>query len=466
MTAPRRLRVNAFCPGLAREGPLSPNWVSWTTQERMHRVAPTLAFAEGPDERDWRDQRIGWGVVLPDNEALSPRERAEATELPPRVQEIIRERNGVVVRHRAELMPEKLTRYYDDGSRQDPRVAGGEFGIGRGCLPMYLVIVASPAQIPWKHQYAIASTRMVGRLALSCEALTRYFEHLATDWAGAAAKPLAPLLWSTDWGRDDITSLMRHAIAERVHRTYKTDATLCPRYLAQEDATAAKLVEALVERTPGMIVTTSHGRTSPLDNAVAMGNSIGVPIDQQQATLDIGALLGAWQPDGAIWYAHACCSAGADEQTSYAGLFERDHDVDRIVQGVSKVGSRVAPLPTALLSADKPVRAFIGHVEPTFDYPLQDPQTGQPLGGAFCDALTVKAYGARRYPIGAAFRGVQALAAQQFVMWDTARNAAQRATDAASRQQKREMALRAQLGGLDWQGVVILGDPTVAVPTG
>ena len=111
-------------------------------------------------------------------------------------------------------------------------------------------------------------------------------------------------------------------------------------------------------------------------------------VDQDKKLLNIAELLNAWQPDGAIWYAHACCSAGTDANTSYAGLFDAGSDLDRILRGVTTAGSRVAPLPTALLGATKPARAFVGHVEPTFDWPLQDPETGQPLSLPVSDALT------------------------------------------------------------------------------
>jgi hypothetical protein len=188
-----------------------------------------------------------------------------------------------------------------------------------------------------------------------------------------------------------------------------------------------------------------------------------MPVDQEEKLLDGPALLKAWQPDGAIWYAHACCLAGTDTCTSYAGLFDPAGSVDRILQGVTQAGSGVAPLPTALLSAEKPARAFVGHVEPTFDWPLQDPETGRPLSLPFSDALTRKLYAAHRHPIGSAFRDVHALASKQFALWYQAKDAAQRMTDPVARRGKREMALRAQLGGLDWQGVVILGDPTVAI---
>jgi hypothetical protein len=459
----RSLRINAWNPDLKNSGTLAPNWFGWASRLRMQRVDRTLSFDDAPDLRDWRNPKIGWGVVLPENENLSPGERASPLELPDKVQHIISERNGVVLRYRADLAPEKIARYYPgEGGQQDPVAIGSEIGVEVGEIPLYLLILASPEQIPWRHQYLMASTRLVGRLDLPPDALENYFTHLHTGWAGSQIKPLAPLLWSVDW-EGDITALLRQMVAEPAYATYRTDDTLDPMYLHGSGATSGALMDALQSRRPGMIVTTSHGATSPLDDVAALRASVGLPVDQDRKLLDSTALLKGWQPDGSIWYAHACCSAGTDAQTSYSGLFDPMGDVDRILQGTSQAGSRVAPLPTALLSAEKPARAFIGHVEPTFDWPLQDPETGQPLSLPFSDALTKKLYATRRYPVGAAFQQIQALSSAQFKAWQFAKDDAQRATDAASRQRKREMALRAQLGGLDWQGVVILGDPTVAI---
>ena len=42
-------------------------------------------------------------------------------------------------------------------------------------------------------------------------------------------------------------------------------------------------------------------------------------------------------------------------------------------------GAFTTPLPRALLGATRPLRAFVGHVEPTFDWTLRQRQTGEHL---------------------------------------------------------------------------------------
>jgi hypothetical protein len=461
--ADRALRINAFVPDVSNSSALSRDWDSWATRQLMQPRKKLLDFADAPDPRDWRNPKVGWGVVLPEDERLSEKDRALPTGLPDAVCKTIRDRDGVILRYRADIAPEKIARYYAaDGRRQDCHLVGSDPGIGVGELPMYLLILASPEKIPWKQQYIMAGSRIVGRLDLPVEALENYFLHLANNWKGSAAKPRAPVVWSVDW-EGDITALLRRMVAEPTYDAYKNDTALDPFFLHDVGATDTALIEALVSRRPGVIVTTSHGSTGPLNDVTALVSTLGMPVDQNRKLLNLKELLAAWQPDGAIWYAHACCSAGSDAETSYAGLFDPNGDIDRILRGVMTAGSRVAPLPTALLCANQPARAFVGHVEPTFDWPLQDPETGQPLGLPFSDALTTKLYATSRHPIGSAFQAVHALASDQFKLWYQAKEEAQREKSAATRRRKREMALRAQLGGLDWQGVVILGDPTVAV---
>lgn len=95
-----------------------------------------------------------------------------------------------------------------------------------------------------------------------------------------------------------------------------------------------------------------------------------------------------WEPDGVVWLAHACCSAGSVASSGYAGLFDPGDPIAELLAGVSEAaGSRTAPLPRRLLGHPKPARAFLGQVEPTFDWTLSDPDTGQPLSNALCDAV-------------------------------------------------------------------------------
>jgi len=110
-------------------------------------------------------------------------------------------------------------------------------------------------------------------------------------------------------------------------------------FLTGQDATHAQLRDALSGATPGLVVTTSHGRTGPLNDPVAMQRDLGLLVDRTNTTLPIVDLLNAWQPNGAIWYAHACCSAGCDTGSVFADLF-RPAPLARTLDSIGKLGAQ------------------------------------------------------------------------------------------------------------------------------
>lgn len=86
-------------------------------------------------------------------------------------------------------------------------------------------------------------------------------------------------------------------------------------------------------------------------------------VDDSFTLLDLEncCLLGSLM---APWYAHACCSAGSDDQTSYQGPVDAGSTVAQTLAAGAALGTRVAPLPRLLLGAEKPLRAFIGRTCP------------------------------------------------------------------------------------------------------
>jgi hypothetical protein len=461
------LSMNAFDDKPAAASRLAETWIDWVVNEHTVRTLPVLSAPREVDLQNWKDPKIGWGVLLPENESLGKPDRALALDAPSPLQKLIRQRSGVVLRYREDLFPERIRRYFQDGEAKDLALTGSGRGIGREELPYYLLIYATPDVIPWSVQYTLSSSCFTGRLFLDDASLERYVGHLLTDWDSCTAVvPSGPVVWSVDFGAPDITSLMRKVIAEPLCRAYQLDKELQPICLFGASATHEELQKILAKRHPKMIVTTSHGRTSPIDATKVdeLRGSLGLPVDAKHSTLKVKGLLEAWQPDGAVWYAHACCSAGADRDTNFQGLFESGSANDSMLKGVAGAGSLIAPLPMALLTAEKPARAFIGHVEPTFDWTLQDPETGQSLTSELYGALYTRLFNEVRSPVGHAFSSLQRDAANLLVKWVSACKGISSAKSADERAEKRWMALRLQLGGLDRQGCVIIGDPTVTIP--
>jgi hypothetical protein len=461
---PTRLQVNAFAgDSVGNASDVDDTLFRWAARPQDKKAASFLKPEEVADESDWMHPRVGWGLVLPDNPKLKSKQLARADDAPEPLRRLMEARpEAPVLRFRRETWTTHLRRHYPAGGSQDLALVGSERGVGKGQLPLYLLLCGTPDEIPWRFQYLLNQTSAVGRLALDDDALDRYVTHLIDDWSSTGSDVRAAVVWTADHGGDDISHLMRTVIAEPVFEKYAGDGDLRAASLlvaSQGDgavATGERLIEALAQQRPAVVVTTSHGMTGPLDDQEALIANLGLLVDEKFRVLDLEALLAAWQPDGAIWYAHACCSAGSDGRTAFSGVVPEGSEVAAILSGVAAVGNRIAPLPTALLSAAKPARAFIGHVEPTFDWTISDPRTGQPLTGGIRDALYERLY--QPWPVGHALRtffdgvgdlfGARDLAYEQFNQGDETLGA----------------ALLHQLAALDRRSLVVLGDPTVRLP--
>lgn len=463
---PDVLRMNAWTGSATPSSALAPSALLWGLKRRIE--GPSAAdLALGPpallSESAWQDPSVGWGLVLPENEALGSAERATAVDAPTEIQELLAARQPApVFRYRSDHLSGFLRRYYDDGSFQDPSLAAVKPGVAKGLLPKYLLIYASPAQIPWRFQYVANSSRMVGRLWLEGQALTNYVTALVDDWKDGESDPTAPLVWSASFGQPDITWLMDAVISQKVTSAFGSDGDLHATSHFGSAATAEGLRSSLAKTTPSLVVTTSHGMTGPLDDVTAMRASLGRLVDVEHALVDEQQLLADWSPNGAIWYAHACCAAGSDGVSRHAGLFDPASGIAQLLSGVAAgCGSTIAPMPTALLGAKRPLRAFVGHVEPTFDWTLRNPETGQPLASSIVEALYNRLYqqGPTAMTIAHALREIYAESGAFLAQYLEAISEVN--TNAP---QARERALYRQLVAMDRQQMVILGDPTVMLP--
>jgi len=457
---PDTLAVNAWTGEEEPVADVSDKARGWAVRQQTDKVPQLLAPPPEVDLRDWRHAEVGWGLVLPENEQLSVADRAIAADAPEPIRELLKAREGApVFRYRPDLHNRFLRRYSTNQPPQDIAIAGSERGTGPGRLPWYLLLCGSPEVLPWDLQYVLNTAAYVGRLDLDEEGLAHYVSALMNDWQDAACRPEQPVVWTVDHGHPDITFLMRNAIAEPIATALKGDSQIGDSLLrlAGKDATVGSLIDALADRQPALVVTTSHGMTGPVADPERMAAQLGFLVDHLRASLGPDELLARWQPDGAIWYAHACCSAGSDKRTRYKGLVKEGSPVEKTLEGVAALGARVAPLPRKLLGAEKPLRAFVGHVEPTFNWTLQSPETGQILTSTIKKALYNDLYSAK--PVGMAFDRVYHHVGELLAQWKSAVDEVDQGTPGA-----RVAALRSQLTALDRQSMVILGDPTACIP--
>jgi hypothetical protein len=459
---PDGVQINAWT-GEKTASDALPSQTPWAQSQRLAAAPPRrLAAPQEIDERNWSDPRVGWGVVLLDNDGLSAADRSTAVDAPPAIRRLIEKRsNAPVLRWRKKLEQVFLRRYYPDGSCQDLEILAPKIGTDKGCMPKYLLIYGPPTQIPWALQYALQMSLFVGRLDLVDTALDRYVDALMNDWQDQTSDPKAPVVWSVDLGKNDITWLMARAVAGKLWDKIDGNNDLIRRRrIADASANGSNLVTALTELSPALVITTSHGMTGPLDDDVRLKSWIGAPVDIEHKVVD-GAKLQAWQPAGAIWYSHACCSAGSDAISRYKGLLPETGTIGTVLNKIATVaGAAVAPVPRALLGAEKPLRAFVGHVEPTFDWTLRDPANKQVLTHVLCTALYDKLYlRYERNPIGWALQKVYQEAGAFYGAWQKAI-----AGINTGEPGMRDFALYRQLVAMDRQTLVILGDPTVSLP--
>jgi hypothetical protein len=458
---PNSLAINAWTGESSNASPTSKDAEDWILSSGPPRIRTFLAPQKAADPGNWRDPRVGWGLVLPNNPALTAEESMAAKDAPEPLRELLAKRgeNG---------NPAPVFRYISGANRvgflhrngADIPVSMAPAGTGPGAIPRFLLIYGTPEQIPWQLQYNLNAVCAVGRLTLKGSGLENYVKALLSDWSGSKADKTSAVVWAVDHGPSDITDLMRRSIAERVAAKISSDTDLAGNstYIdgSKSPATAATLVAALVSRKPALVVTTSHGQTGPLDNIPMMGENLGLLVDAGHELVKPDSLVAQWQPSGAIWYAHACCSAGSDSQTMFDGLVAQGSAVDQILKGVAKVGARTAPLPEALLGAKEPLRAFVGHVEPTFDWTLQQRFTGQFQTAAIEEALYDRLY--QPQPLGLAFRDFYNRLAGIYAEYDTHL----RAFNGGAKREAQ--MLYSLLLARDVQTMVTLGDPTAILP--
>ncbi len=427
-------------------------------------------FARPPadvDPKHWWDPRIGYGIVLPETDGLTAEQLKTGSDAPEPIVELLRERpETAVLRYRRSFEDSQRKMFLRNwAAGSDISLERPPVGVGPGEMPSYLLIVAPPGDdagsIPWDLQYILNAERRVGRLDLDDEGLGNYVRHLVDDWSDAGSHVERSVICAIDHGGDDITVLMRRAIAEAVVERFRGDDDLKDHVTyfdgSQQLLEWSDFISALTAQRPAFVLTTSHGKTEPADDLVKMAADLGLPIDQRFKALDLDALLNAWKGDGAIWYCHACCSAGSDTPSIFAQLFEPGSEHRTTLDAIAALGAMSSPLPKRLLGSSNPLRAFVGQVEPTFNWTLRNPQSKAHLTDPLCRSLYRRLY--QPEGIGLAMRPWYDTLSTLYAEWDAAQRAFDRGEDTE------ELLFYLRLASRDLQSTVILGDPTAILPS-
>lgn len=456
---PRTIQIDAWS-GKRASGRIVGGGLAWG--------ATSLAGAHDPldleppaDPTRWDDDDVGYGILVPDDESGAwSKKKVTGGDLAPSLRRLLGARkSAVVLRWRPVLGATRVRRYYADGRTSDLRIGLTAFGTGIEKLPRYVLIAAPPAAIPWEVQYAFALRHAVGRLPFTGDDFAPYVDAMldgADGWDAAPPVSGTAAVWAVDHGARDITRLMRSALAEPLV-TELTDPRLQVVSRMDAEATGDALLAALGAR-PTLVVTSSHGAT-PLNQA-EMTRTLGMPVDRDKKSPLIDDLV-AEMPSGAVWFAQACCSAGANAQSGYSELLEQGTTARSIVDAVARQGSIVAPAPLRMLAKENPLRGVLAHVEPTFDVTLRDPATKQRFTHDIVAALAGNLHAGR--PLGLILADYYAGIGPILRAWaEQARRYDDPKADDPDAAARRMAALR--LVAWDRQALVLLGDPTVRIP--
>jgi hypothetical protein len=460
VVADEPIAIDAFTGEAPVVGRFAADYRPWALTTPKYGQ-PTMR-PDPPDPANWAHPEVGWGLILPERAGQTPEQLATAADAPEPIRALVAARHGKVLRYRAgKAFSDWTLRDYTSG---DLLSAAAPVGTGPQQLPKYLLIYASPADVPWHIQFALNPVRCVGRLDLTGDALGNYVAALQGRWAHSSASYASPVVWAVDHGGGDITTLMRNTVAAPIYDAFNGDAEMPGAAFVDGSAlpaTVKALSAALVANRPSLVLTSSHGLTGPLSDVDAMRTTLGLPVDQEHRVLTPDALLAEWQPDGAIWFAQACCSAGSDSPTAYAGLFEAGSLLGETLTRIANVGPTVAPLPRALLGASKPLRAFIGHVEPTFDWTLSFPPNRQVLTSDLKTAVYTRLCSG--LPVGLAMSGYYPAIATLLTQYIHAKQTYDSTVGAAAKPSL-DMLVYSRVTAHDRASTVILGDPTAAIP--
>jgi hypothetical protein len=461
LAATQAVAIDAYTGDAAATGRFAADHRAWALA--TPKYGQPFMRPDPPDPENWADPRVGWGLILPESAGRTDDQLAGAGDAPEAIQALVAARHGKVLRYRAGTKFANWTlRDYAGGG--DLLTAASPVGAGPQQVPKYLLIYATPADVPWHVQFALNPVRCVGRLDLTGDALDNYVTALMDGWKASAAAYSRPVVWAVDHGDGDITTLMRDSVAAPIAAALACDNEVThPTFIdgSSQAATTAALRAALAANQPALVVTSSHGMTGPLADVAAMKGNLGLLVDQAHHVMSPDDLLAHWQPDGAIWFAQACCSAGADSPSAYAGLFEPGSVLDETLTAIAKVGATTSPLPRALLGAARPLRAFIGHVEPTFDWTLSFPPNRQVLTSDLETAIYTRLCGGQR--VGRAMRGYYPAIGSLLQGYVSARTTYGTQVGAAARQTL-DMLVYSRVSSHDRASTVILGDPTAAIP--
>jgi hypothetical protein len=154
---PTTLAINAYTGAMQADGAVSAAANRWILTNGPEPVRAFLKPPPAANFNDWTDPRVGWGLVLPERPGQSDSDLVSGDDAPEPIRELLKKRSQIlgsparVLRYRPES-PDRFRFLRNYRDRKDLAISGSPTGIAPGCLPCYVLIAASPEQIPWELQ--------------------------------------------------------------------------------------------------------------------------------------------------------------------------------------------------------------------------------------------------------------------------------------------------------------------------
>ncbi len=438
----------------------------------VHRVSsqPHLGLPAGVDPRDVA--QAGWAVVFHAAES-----RAVKDALKP------------LIEHRQARIGEAKTRILEYRPGEEWRQWLSRHGVAAGRVqpakvPYYLLLVGSPARIPYDFQQLLGVEYAVGRLGFETAGEVRRYAQSVVDHEtrGQAMQDKTAVFFSprhdfdpaTRWSADELVKPLMDGLpaageeplpSRRPARPGVAEARgFLTRGLWGEDATRASLKEVFHPpggRPPALVFAAAHGLGWPADHSRQLASQGALLCQDWPAVGRIDPDLHCFGGDdlgddarvhGTVVFLHAAYSAGTPERSDVPTP-ERSDVSSESAEPPPRIAREpfVASLPRRLLAHPQGgAAAVIGLVGRAWAFP-----SSSGLQAPFRDALDGLLAG---WPVGHAVRELK-------------KRYAARSTQLEALRQKMAMGARlddAEVAALwsernDTRGIVVTGDPAVSV---
>jgi hypothetical protein len=433
-------------------------------QEKPAEESTSYRPMYGIDEKELAE--TGWGVLLPYDKD-DPRRMARNEAIKEALSELLEHRAGQAGPYYSLFEgPRKEGGGYRRGETKSKFLRRQGVGVGpvdpsKG-VPYYLLIVGSPAEIPYRFQNELDVQYAVGRVDFGddLEAYAHYAHSVVT--AEKSAKlPRKVSFFGVANPDDKATALSAQHLVRPLYEKFaaeRADWTMEP--FLGERATKAQLLRLLGgDQTPAVLFTASHGmefpkgdsRQIPHQGALLCQDWPGpnewrqaIPRDHYLAGDDLASDVNLL---GLLAFCFACYGAGTPELDEFSRQAFKDREP-------------IAPypfmagLPTKMLS--RGALAVIGHVERAWGYSFLTPGAGAQIT-IFEDTIRKLLAG---YPVGSALETTNERYAELASELTTAMEEYEHDPDYIS---PRELAAQWTAHN-DARGYVIVGDPAARLP--